>query len=157
MCGAEACLDFVDFAVDREPLFRPFLVLERGLPSHDTFLRIVRLIEPGQFNAAFSMFLDRLGEKGAGVLAIDGKTLRRLFDKASGGSALHVLSAFASDRRLVLGRAAVAKGGNETVAASVLPAFLDLAGMLLTGDAFHCQNDNGTLIAEKGGGLGVSA
>lgn len=69
VCGAETCVDFSDFAVDREPLFRSFLVLEHGPPSHDTFSRIFRLIEPGPFNTAFSSLLDQLGEKGAGVLA----------------------------------------------------------------------------------------
>lgn len=151
VCGAETCVDFADFAADRETLFRSFLKLDYGLPSHDTFSRLFRLIEPAQFNSAFSAFLDQLGEKGAGVLAIDGKTLRRSFDKAAGGSPLHVVSAFASDRRLVLGQAAVAKGANEIVAARELLALLDLTGMLVTGDAIHCQTETAALIAAKGG------
>jgi predicted transposase YbfD/YdcC len=151
VCGAETCVDFADFAVDREALFRSFLTLENGLPSHDTFSRLFRLIEPAQFNTAFSTFLDQLGDKGAGVLAIDGKTLRRSFDKAAGGSALHVVSAFASDRRLVLGQAAVASGANDIIAARERLALLDLTGMLVTGDTVHCQHDTCTLIAAKGG------
>lgn len=151
VCGAETCVDFADFAADREALFRSFLRLEYGLPSHDTFSRLFRLIEPAQFNTAFAAFLDQLGDKGAGVLAIDGKTLRRSFDKAAGRSALHVVSAFASDRRLVLGQAAVAKGANEIVAARELLALLDLTGVLVTGDAIHCQNETAALIAAKGG------
>jgi predicted transposase YbfD/YdcC len=151
VCGAETCVDFADFAVDREALFRSFLTLEHGLPSHDTFSRLFRLIEPAQFNTAFSAFPDQLGARGAGVLAIDGKTLRRSFDKAAGGSALHVVSAFASDRRLVLGQAAVANGANEIIAARELLMLLDLTGMPVTGDAIHCQSDTCTLMAEKGG------
>ncbi len=91
-----------------------------------------------------------MDEKGPGVLAIDGKTLRRSFDKAAGGSALHVASAIASGRHLVLGQAAVAKGGNEIVAARKLLALLYRTGLLVTGDAIHCQNDTCTLIAQTG-------
>lgn len=151
VCGAETCVDFADFAADREALFLSFLKLEHGLPSHDAFSRLFRLIDPAQFNTAFSAFFGWLGEKGAGVLAIDGKTLRRLFAKAAGGSPLHVVSALASDRRLTLGQAAVAKGANEIVAARELLALLDLSGMLVTCDAIHRQNETAALIAEKGG------
>ncbi len=151
VCGAESCVDFADFAADREPLFRSFLKLSNGLPSHDTFSRLFRLIDPKAFGTAFSLFVDRLGETGAGVLAIDGKTLRRSFDRAAGGSPLHVVSAFATERRLVLGQAAVAPGSNEIMAARELLALLDLTGMLVTGDAIHCQNQTAALITDKGG------
>lgn len=151
VCGAESCVDFADFAADREPLFRSFLKLSNGLPSHDTFSRLFRLIDPKAFGTAFSRFLDRLGETGPGVLAIDGKTLRRSFDRAAGGSPLHVVTAFATERRLVLGQAAVAAGSNEIVAARELLALLDLTGMLVTGDAIHCQTGTATLITDKGG------
>jgi predicted transposase YbfD/YdcC len=151
VCGAETCVDFADFAADREALFRSFLKLDNGLPSHDTFSRLFRLLDPAAFSTAFSTFLDRLGEKGAGVLAIDGKTLRRSFDRAAGGSPLHVVSAFASERRLVLGQAAVGATGNEITAARELLALLDLDGLLVTGDALHCQTETAQLIAGKGG------
>jgi predicted transposase YbfD/YdcC len=151
ICGAETCVDFADFAVDREGLFRSFLRLENGLPSHDTFSRLFRLIDPGTFSSCFGRFLDSLGERGEGVLAIDGKTLRRSFDKAAGGSPLHVVSAFACERRLVIGQTAVGEGGNEITAARELLALLDLNGMLVTGDAIHCQNETARLIAQRGG------
>jgi predicted transposase YbfD/YdcC len=151
ICGAETCVDFADFATDRETLFRSFLKLENGLPSHDTFSRLFRLLDPQAFSSAFSIFVDRLGEKGCGVLAIDGKTLRRSFDRAAGGSPLAVVSAFAADRRLVLSQAPVQPGSNEIVAAREMLALMDLTGMLVTGDAIHCQNETAALIKEKGG------
>jgi len=151
ICGAETCVDFADFALDREGLFRSFLKLENGLPSHDTFSRLFRLIDPARFSTCFSRFVEALGERGAGVLAIDGKTLRRSFDSAAGSSPLHVVSAFACERRLVIGQAAVADGGNEITAARELLRLLDLTGMLVTGDAIHCQNDTAKLIVERGG------
>jgi len=79
ICGAESCVDFADFARDREALFRDFLKLEHGLPSHDTFSRLFRLLDPAAFAGCFAGFLDGLGEAGRGVLAIEGKTLRRSF------------------------------------------------------------------------------
>ena len=151
VCGAENCVDFADFARDREPLFREFLKLENGLPSHDTFSRLFRLLDPAAFGACFGRFVDSLGEDGRGVVAIDGKTLRRSFDRAAGASALHVVTAFACDARLVLGQVAVPPGGNEITAARALLGLLDLTGMLVTGDAIHCQAETAALVQERGG------
>jgi len=67
VCGAESCVDFADFARDREGLFREFLRLENGLPSHDTFSRLFRLLDPAAFGACFGRFLDGLGQGGARV------------------------------------------------------------------------------------------
>ena len=71
ICGAESCVDFADFARDREALFREFLRLEGGLPSHDTFSRLFRLLDPAAFGACFGRFLDGLGQGGRGVVAVD--------------------------------------------------------------------------------------
>src|SRR3954471_7786148 len=99
ICGAESCVDFADFARDREALFREFLELPGGMPSHDTFSRVFRLLDPMAFATCFQSFLDELGTDGARMLAIDGKTLRRSFDRATGRSALHVVTAFAAGSR----------------------------------------------------------
>jgi hypothetical protein len=86
ICGAESCVDFADFGRDREVLFREFLALPCGLPSHDTFSRLFRLLDPAAFAGCFARFLDSLGEAGPGVIAIDGKTLRRSFDRVANQS-----------------------------------------------------------------------
>lgn len=151
VCGCESCVDFADFAEDREDLFREFLSLENGLPSHDTFSRLFRLIEPAALSSAFGRFLEQLGSEGAGVVAIDGKTLRRSFDRAAGRSALHVVTAFASEARLVIGQKAVPEGGNEITAARALLELLDLKGTLVTADAIHCQNATAQIVLERGG------
>jgi predicted transposase YbfD/YdcC len=151
ICGAESCVDFADFAADRERLFREFLKLENGLPSHDTFSRIFRLLDPAAFAGCFGRFVERLGAAGQGVLAIDGKTLRRSFDRAAKASPLHVVSAFACQRRLVLGQAAVAPGENEITAARALLQSFDLNGMLVTADAIHCQTETARLVRQRGG------
>ena len=151
ICGAESCVDFADFARDRETLFRDFLKLENGLPSHDTFSRLFRLLDPVAFAACFAHFLDGLGTAGRGVLAIDGKTLRRSFDHAASGSPLAVVTAFACEARLVLGQVSNPRGGNEITAARTLLGLFDLTGMLVTGDAIHCQVETARLVHERGG------
>ena len=84
ICGSESCVDFADFARDREALFREFLELAGGPPSHDTFSRVFRLLDPAAFATCFESFLEEdLGADGSGVLAIDGKTLRRSHDRAA--------------------------------------------------------------------------
>lgn len=151
VCGAESCVDFAEFAEDREPLLREFLSLENGLPSHDTFSRVFRLLDPAAFGRAFEAFLTDLGADGAGVLAIDGKTLRRSFDRAAGRSALHVVTAFGADARLSVGQRAVAPGENEITAARALLATLVLGGALVTGDAIHAQAETAQLVLDRGG------
>lgn len=151
ICGCESCVEFADFAWDREELFREFLGLENGLPSHDTFSRLFRVIDPAALAAAFGQFLDVLGEDGAGVVAIDGKTVRRSFDRAAGRSALHVVTAFAAEAQLVIGQKAVPAGGNEITAAQDLLQLLDLKGALVTADAIHCQHGTAALVLERGG------
>jgi predicted transposase YbfD/YdcC len=150
ICGAESCVDFADFGRDRAALFVEFLDLSRGLPSHDTFSRLFRLLDPAGFARCFSQFLDKLGEAGSGVLAIDGKTIRRSFDTAARQSPLHVVTAFACDRRLVLGQTAVQSKENEIVAARTVLEMLDIKGMLVTADALHCNARTTELIVQRG-------
>jgi predicted transposase YbfD/YdcC len=153
VCGAESCSDFADFAVDREDLFREFLRLENGVPSHDTFSRIFRLLDPAAFATCFGQFVSDLGAAGAGVIAIDGKTLRRSFADAAQANPLAVVTAFASATRLVIGQESfrAADGDSEILAARALLRCLELEGRLVTADAIHCQSETARLIRERGG------
>ena len=151
ICGAESCVDFADFGRDRLALFGEFVDMSGGLPSHDTFSRLFRILDPAHFARCFKQFLDKLGEAGDGVLAIDGKTLRRSFDTAAGQSPLHVVTAFATERRLVLAQAAVRTKENEILAARDVLNMLDIKGMLVTADALHCNAGTTALIVERGG------
>ena len=151
LCGAESCVDFADFGRDREALFREFLALPGGLPSHDTFSRLFRLLDPAAFAGYFGRFLDALGEAGPGVIAIDGKTMRRSFDRAAKRSALHVVTAFAADARIVVGQVAAGDKESEIIAARTLLGLLDLDRALVTGDALHCQGETAQLIKHRGG------
>jgi predicted transposase YbfD/YdcC len=153
ICGAESCSDFADFAVDREDLFREFLRLEHGVPSHDTFSRIFRLLDPAAFASCFGRFVEDLGAAGEGVIAIDGKTLRRSFDDAAQSNPLAVVTAFGSAARVVIGQESfrTAAGDSEILAARALLRCLDLEGRLVTADALHCQTETAQLILDRGG------
>lgn len=152
ICGCESCVEFADFAEGREAFFREFLCLDNGLPSHDTFSRLFRLLDPEALSACFGCFLDAVGTNGAGVVAIDGKTLRRSFDAASRDNPLAVVTAFASASRLVVGQESfrAANGDSEILAARALLSCLDLNGHLVTADAIHCQTETARLIRARG-------
>ena len=106
LSGGQTAVDMAIFAREKEAFLREFLILEHGAPSHDTFSRVFRLLDPEQFGACFQRFMARFSETCRGVIAIDGKVVRRSFDKASGKSALHMVSAWGCDQRLVLGQVA---------------------------------------------------
>jgi hypothetical protein len=94
LCGGQNATDMAEFAKAKEPFLREFLNLKNGLPSHDTFSRLFRLLDPSRFGAAFQRFMAAFSEQCQGVVAIDGKVLRRSHNKAQGKSALHMVSAW---------------------------------------------------------------
>ncbi len=83
LCGGQGAVDMALFAKAKEPFLRDFLDLKNGPPSHDTFSRLFRSLDPDQFRAAFQRFMSAFAETCQGVIAIDGKVLRRSFDRAS--------------------------------------------------------------------------
>jgi DDE_Tnp_1-associated len=84
LCGAESCVDRAEFAEAKEEGLREFLDLEYGPPSHDTFSRVFRLLDPVSFAACFQVYLEQLGAVCRGHVAIDGKALRGAHDRAAG-------------------------------------------------------------------------
>ena len=144
-------MDFAGLARDREAFFREFPELPGGRPSHDTFSRLFRLLDPAAFATCFASFLDNLGQGGAGVIAIDGKTMRRSFDRAAEKSALHVVTAFAADTRMTIGKVAAGDKESEITAARSLLGLMDLTGAVVTSDALHCQGETAHLVKDRGG------
>jgi hypothetical protein len=116
LCGGQGAVDMAEFAKAKEPFLRGFLKLANGLPSHDTFSRLFRQLDPAQFRTAFQHFMARFSEQCQGVVAIDGKVLRRSFDRASGKAALHMVSAWGCEQRLVLAQIATDAKSNEITA-----------------------------------------
>ena len=140
-----------DFAEEKETFLREFLSLENGLPSHDTFSRVFRALEPEQFRRCFQDFMGRFAETCEGVIAIDGKVLRRSFDTASAKSSLHMVSAWGCEQRLVLGQIATDVKSNEITAVPKLLEMLSLKGCIVTVDALNCQRAIARQIIDQGG------
>jgi hypothetical protein len=106
LCGGQGAVDRALLAKAKEPFLRGFLKLANGVPSRDTFSRLLRQLDPALFGAAFQRFMAGLCEQVEGVVAIDGKVLRRSFDRASGKPPLHMVSAWGCEQRLVLAQIA---------------------------------------------------
>ena len=151
LCGGQGSVDMGLFAKSKEPFLRGFLRLENGVPSHDTFSRLFRMLDPEQFRAAFQRFMASFSEPCKGVVAIDGKVLRRSFDSASGKSPLHMVSAWGCEQRLVLAQIATDAKSNEITAVPKLLAMLRLKGTIVTADALNCQRAIAQQIVDQGG------
>ncbi len=151
LCGGETCADMALFGRSKRAFLQQFLVLEHGIPSHDTFSRVFRLLDPKRFHAWFIGFMQRFAEGCQGVIAIDGKTLRRSFDRASAASPLHLVSAWAVEQRLVLGQIAVDDKSNEIIAVPKLLELLSLTGRTVTADAMNCQRKIAQQVIDQGG------
>jgi predicted transposase YbfD/YdcC len=151
LCGGQGAVDMALFAKAKEAFLRSFLKLENGAPSHDTFSRLFRNLDPDQFRATFQQFMAQFSEQCQGVVAIDGKVLRRSFDRASGKSALHMVSAWGCEQRLVLAQIATDAKSNEITAVPKLLEMLTLKGTIVTADALNCQRTIAQQIVDQQG------
>jgi predicted transposase YbfD/YdcC len=156
LCGAQGAVDMALFAREKEAFFREFLDMKNGPPSHDTFSRLFRLLDPDQFRAAFQRFMTAFSETCQGVIAVDGKVLRRSFDRASGKSALHMVSAWGCEQRMVLGQIATDAKSNEITAVPELLKMLSLKGAIVTVDALNCQRAIASQIVAQGGNYALA-
>ena len=149
--GGQTCTDMELFGHAKRDLLQSFLKLENGIPSHDTFSRVLGMLEPEAFGQWFIGFMGQFAEGLEGVVALDGKTLRRSYDRAAGQSPLHLVSAWAEEQRLVLGQVAVDGKSNEITAVPKLLEMLSLRGKVVTADAMHCQRQVARQVVEQGG------
>ena len=155
LCGGQTCVDMADCAKNNEAFLRQFMRLEHGLPNHDAFSRLFRMIEPDPFAKALSRFASdwarMLEAAGIRQIAVDGKARRGTFSRAEEHSPLHLVSAFAPEFGIVLGQAAVDAKSNEIRALPTLLEMLELEDTLVTRDAMHTQRAASELITGKGG------
>ena len=150
ICGAESWEDFEVFGEAKEDWFRKFLELPNGIPSHDTFRRVFARLNPTEFQHCFLDWVRSAYEITQGqVIAIDGKQPRGSRDKPIGKSAINMVSAWASENRLVLGQVKVDEKSNEITAIPQLLDMLEIAGCIVTIDAMGCQTDIAAKIIEK--------
>jgi predicted transposase YbfD/YdcC len=149
LCGAEDCTDMALFARSKLELLRGVLKLEHGAPSHDTFSRVFRLLQPEPFEAAFAKFTRAFGKALKGVVAIDGKALRGAYERGRKTTPLHLVNVWAAEARLVIGQR-LAPGRNEVLGAQEALRLLSLKGCIVTADALHCRADTAKAILDTG-------
>src|ERR687883_1960803 len=151
---AETFEDIALYGRCKEAWLRDFLALPNGIPSHDTFRRVFMLVDPEAFERCFLGWVRAVFRPGEGAprqVAIDGKTVRRSFDRKKGRSPLHLVSAYATEGGIVLAqRATETKGGEPGVIPDLLDG-LDLEGCLVSLDALACQPGIAGRIAGRGG------
>lgn len=150
ICGAEGWTDIEEFGRSKAEWLRKLLPLANGIPSPDTFRRVFERFDPDQFEACFLSWIKSLAPI-SGQVAIDGKMLRGSYDQTNGQKALHLVSAWASESRLVLGQVATAEKSNEITAIPELLKMLDVSGGLVTIDALGCQTHIAAQIIAQGG------
>jgi predicted transposase YbfD/YdcC len=154
LCGANSCVEFAEFGEDKEVLLRRFLQLRHGIPSHDTFSRVFRHLDARPFEVALARFAAALSaalgqEPQAGVIALDGKSLRRGYEKGRAHMPPLLVSAYLTRTRITLAQT-LASAGNEVEAALDLLNLLALDGATVTADALHCNTRMAAALRERG-------
>jgi predicted transposase YbfD/YdcC len=154
LCGAQGATDMALFARSKEKLLRQFLSLECGLPSHDTFSRVLRALDPQAFEQTFRRFVAAFakanGIKLTGVIAVDGKALRGAYERGKSATPLHMVNVFAAEARMALA-SRKAPGRNEAKGALDVLRMLSLEGCIVTGDALHCNRPFAETVLKRGG------
>jgi len=151
LCGADDWNSIEGFGKAKEEWFRRFLQLPSGIPSHDTFRRVFARISPSAFQECFIEWVRDVAGTIKGVIAIDGKTLRRSHDRGLGKKAIHMVSAWAAENSLVLGQVKTDEKSNEITAIPELLQLLDINGCIVTIDAMGCQKAIAKQIIEQKG------
>ena len=150
LCGADTWVEMEAYGNAKEQWLRQFLALPHGIPSHDTFGRVFARLKPEELQRCFLRWIQAVREVTHGeVVAIDGKTLRRSFDRAAGKGAIHMVSAWASTNRVVLGQQKVDEKSNEITAIPALLRLLEVKGCIVTIDAMGCQKAIARTIVEQ--------
>lgn len=149
ICGAQSWRDFVTFGEEKLDYLRRFLPFDNGIPSKNTYARVFSILNPDEFKKCFISWIQSFQQALGNLIAIDGKTLRKSFDKANQQSAIHMVSAFASASKLVLGQQKVDDKSNEITAIPKLLDLLSLSGMIVSIDAMGTQKEIANQIIDK--------
>lgn len=150
LCGAQTCCDIALFAKTKKALLRTVLVLAHGVPSHDTFSRVFRMLDPQAFEKAFRRFMRAFAETAQGVVALDGKALRRAYDSGKSHMPPIMVTAWSAQTRMALANV-MAEANNEAAAALQLIGLLTLKGCVVTADALHCHRAMAQAIRKRDG------
>ncbi|AZO75708.1 MAG: ISAs1 family transposase [Mesorhizobium sp.] len=150
LCGASNATEFSLFAQERKQALSRLIAYEVA-PSHDTFSRLLRLLDPEAFSRAFAAFAAGFARACEEVVSLDGKALRRAYEKGLAASPPLTVSAFAAETRLCLAAVSPGEEENEVEAALKVIELIDLTGRLVTADALHCHTRMAKAITERGG------
>jgi predicted transposase YbfD/YdcC len=149
LAGAECFTEIALFGVKKLDFLRRFRPFKDGTPDHGHLGDILAVLDAEQFQHCFVAWVAATTGMPAGVIAIDGKTVRRSAQKRNGKAAIHMVSAFAAGQRLVLGQVKVAEKSNEIIAIPKLLDMLAIEGAIVTIDAMGCQRDIAQKIIDK--------
>jgi predicted transposase YbfD/YdcC len=149
LAGAETFTDIALFGEKKLHLLRRFLPYLNGTPPHDRLGEIFAALDAEAFQRCFVSWVSAITKIPAEVIAIDGKTSRRSYKKRGANDAIHMVSAFAAQQRLVLGQTKVDEKSNEIVAIPKLLAMLSIEGAIVTIDAIGCQKEIAKQIIDK--------
>ena len=149
LAGAETITDIALFGRKKLDLLRRFRPYANGTPAHDHLGDILAVLDPEQFQRCFVAWVAALSGTAEGVIAIDGKTVRRSGQKRKGKAPIHMVSAFAARQRMVLGQIKVAEKSNEITAIPKLLELIAIEGAIVTIDAMGCQREIAQKIVEK--------
>ena len=155
LCGAQTCSDMALFAKTKTAVLRTVLVLAHGVPSQDTFSRVFRLLDPQAFDSALRQFMQTFAENVQGVVALDGKALRRASESGKSHMPPIMVTAWGAQTRMALANV-LAEGNNEAAAALQLIGLLTLKGCVVTADALHCHRAKAAAIVEQGGDYAIA-
>lgn len=156
LSGCEGCVEIAEYGRRKEEFFRTILELPHGIPSHDTFNRVLALLKPQALQECLIGWLRSVRDEAGDAreeqhIAIDGKALRRTFDRAAGQNMLHLVSAWSTANGITLGQVAVDEKSNEITAIPKLLQAVDLTDATVTIDAMGCQKDIAKQIIAGGG------
>jgi predicted transposase YbfD/YdcC len=155
LCGAESCVEMEEFGVKKEVLLRTILELHHGIPSHDTFSRVFRRLDPGALETAFARFMaafrQALGPTVArSVLAVDGKSLKRGYEKGRAHMPPMMVSVWGVTMRMTFAQTEAGEGGEAEAAIKLLES-VSLKGCVVTADAIHCDRRTVATVKQRGG------
>jgi predicted transposase YbfD/YdcC len=152
ICGAEDWVGVETFGKAKQNWLKQFLELPNGIPSHDTFNSVFNCLSAKELQECFANWMRSIFQLTDNeVVAIDGKCLRRSYDRKSGKAAIHMVSAWAHNNRLVLGQVKTDAKSNEITAIPELLKLLDIKGCIVTIDAMGCQRKIASEIINRDG------
>jgi len=152
ICGAESWVEVELYGRTKEEWLSSFLALPNGIPSHDTIARVFAALNPKALAECLASWVASVAQQTEGeVIAIDGKSLRQSYESGGKRGAIHMVSAWASQNRLILGQVKVNEKSNEITAIPELLNVLDVNGCLVTIDAMGTQTAIAKQIVGQGG------